>query len=259
MSALVRSLLLGAALVATPAIAVAQSHEPAAEAAHEAGHGAEAQAHGAAGEHGEAHGGGHHADPSKTFNWFDLGYRKKDQYGGKLGDKVQGPHDAPEEQMSPPFVLMLVNFGILLILLAKFGGKPARQMAENRADQIKAALDEASRLREAAQTKLEEYTTKLAAAQAEIQQVIDNMRATAEEEKQRILAAAEVQAAAVKREAEERIAAEIQRARAELAREVATAASAAAETLLRERATAQDQTRLVDTFLTQISSSQGAA
>jgi F0F1-type ATP synthase membrane subunit b/b' len=63
------------------------------------------------------------------------------------------------------------------------------------------------------------------------------------------MAAAEAQAAAVKKDAEQRIAAEIQRARVELAREVSLAATAAAEKLLRDKATAADHTKLIDTFV----------
>jgi len=237
-----RTLFLAAAMVLAPAVAVAQ---PAAEMAHEGAHATEGGHEGGA----EAHGGGHHDDPSKHINWFDIGYKKKDQYGGKLGDKVQGPNDAPEEGMGAPFALMLLNFGILLVILAKFGGPAAKKMAETRSDQIKGALDEAGKLRQAAADKLAEYSTKLSAAEAEMKAMLDNMRADAEAEKQRIMASAEAQAAAVKKDAELRIAAEIQRARVELAREVALAAAASAEKILREKASPADHTALIETFV----------
>ncbi len=199
-----------------------------------------------------------HKDPSKTFNYFDIGYNKKDVYGGKYGDGVQGPDDEPEEKMSAPFVLMLVNFGLLLILLAKLGGPAVRRMAETRSDQIKRALDEAGRLRQAAAEKLDEYSSKLSAAEAEMQAMLDNMRADAAAEKARILAAAEAQAQAMQRDAEQRIAAEIALARATLTREVAAAAAAAAEQLIRAKATPADHTRLVDSFVADVNR-QGVA
>lgn len=216
-------------------------------------------AHGAA-THGEGHHG--HADPSLHFNYFDIGYKKKDIAGGKLGDGKLGEQPLPpgesEEPMSAPFVLMLVNFGILLALLAKFGGPTARSMAEARHDQIRRALDEAAKLRNAASDKLAEYSSKLASAQAEMDAMLAGMRADAEAERKRILADAEAQAAAVKRDAELRIAAEIQRARAELTREVALAASGAAEKLLRERATVADHAALNDRFVAGVATQQGA-
>lgn len=204
--------------------------------------GAEAgEGHAAEGHHG-------HGDPTKLFNFFKLHYGK-DQYGGKFGDGVQGPNNEPEEPMSGPFAFMLINFGILLVLLGKFGAPAARKMAETRSDTIKGALDEAAKLRKAASDKLDEYSTKLKAAEAEMASMLTNMRKDAEVEKQRILASAEAQAEAVKRDADLRIAAEIERARTELAREVAIAATIAAEKLLREKTTATDHSALVDTFI----------
>lgn len=235
-----KKLAIAAAITFAPAAAFAQTDVE----AHEGAHGSAAPAT-------EVHGHGHH-DPSKHFNWFDIGYKKKDEYGGKLGDGHQG-QGAHEEQgespMSAPFALMLLNFGLLLVILAKFGGPAARKMAETRSDQIKGALDEAAKLRSAAADKLSEYGAKLSAAEAEMKSMLDGMRADAEAERARIMAAAEAQAAAVKKDAEQRIAAEIQRARVELAREVALAATAAAEKLLRDKATPADHTKLIDTFV----------
>lgn len=202
--------------------------------------------------HGDAHAPGH-GDPSKHFNWFKFGYRGKDVMGGPMGDGKLGDEPlAPgheEEPMSAPFVLMLLNFGILLVILAKLGGPPARKMAESRSDEIKNALDEAAKLRKQAQSKLDEYTSKLTASEAEMKSMLEGMRADAESDRKRVLAAAEAQAVAVQRDAELRIAAEIERARAELAREVAAAAAVAAEKLLREKTNAGDQAALVDTFI----------
>lgn len=265
MKRLLASLVLGAAYLAAPALAFAQN--PPAEQPHDRGvgenldphpggtHGGD-DAHGG-GAHGDqahdgGHGGGHH-DPSHDFNWFKLGYRGKDVKGGplgdgKLGDQPLAPGHA-EEPMSAPFVLMLLNFGILLVILAKLGGPAARKMAETRSDEIKSALDEAAKLRKQAQAKLDEYSSKLAASEAEMASMLSGMRADAEADKQRILAAADKQAAATKRDAELRIAAEIERARAELAREVAVAAAVVAEKLVREKITAADQAGLVDTFV----------
>ena len=245
-----KRIMFAAAFLFAPAGAMAQTDVEATE-AHEGEH--------ATGEHGEAvHGGGHHGDPSKQFNWFDIGYKKKDAAGGKLGDKQQeGAPEGEEEPMSAPFALMLLNFGILLVILAKLGGPAARKMAETRSDQIKGALDEAAKLRQAAADKLEEYNSKLTAAEAEMKAMLDGMRSDAEAERARILAAAEAQAAAVKKDADLRIAAEIQRARVELAREVSLAATTAAEQMLRDKATATDHTKLIDTFVRDVEAAAG--
>jgi F-type H+-transporting ATPase subunit b len=232
----------------------------------------------ATGEHGA-----HHAeDPSAEFNWAHdwFSYSKKDVYGGPLGDhkmvdekgnvvmheveevvtdpatgqkkKITKMEVAEEEGMSPPFLFMLLNFGLLLIIIAKYGGAAASKIASERHDQIKTALDEAAKLREQAASKLAEYETRIKDVDAEVKKLVDGIRADAEADKARILEAASRQAAQMKRDAEQRIAAEIELARATLQREVATAASGATEKLLREKVTQDDQTKLVTTFLSNV-------
>lgn len=255
---LLQKLALILAFVAAPAVAAAQ-HAPSPDDVR-----VEAEAH--TGGHGEAGGEGHapagavHHDPSHDFNWLNnplpLGgdsYKNKDQAGGPLGDGKVG--DAPESEhlqeqpMSVPFFWVLLNFGILLFVFGWKGAPALRQMAAKRSDEIKAALDEAARLRKQAEDKLGEYSAKLKAAETEIDHMIKSMRADAESEKQRIIAAAEAQAAVLKKDAEQRIAAEIARARHELQREVVAAATTVAEKVLRDKTSAADQTKLVDTFL----------
>jgi F-type H+-transporting ATPase subunit b len=199
-------------------------------------------------------------DPTKTFNFTNFGYRGKDEYGGAFGDGqmvddkgnvVRDEEGKPEEEepMSPPFILALVNFGIFLLILAKYLAPAGRKVAEERHDQIKTALDEAAKLREQAQQKLNEYEKRIAGVDAEIEKLVAGIRADAEADKKRILEAAETQAAQMKRDAEQRIAAEIEQARAQLTEEVAAAAAAAAGKIVRERATADDQKRMVSTFI----------
>jgi F-type H+-transporting ATPase subunit b len=275
------SSLAAAALLALSAPAFAQhgdhdGHGHAEAAEHgdvqEAAQGAPGHAE-ADGAHGhDAHGGGHghHEDPSKYFNWFggigpnviSMPFKHQDVKGGPLGDGKNG--DEPlaageaEKPMNAPFGLLVLNFGILLLILFKFGLPVARSTAETRSDQIKTALDEAARLREQAKAKLDEYSSKLKAAEDEITALVTAMRKDAESEKQRVIANAEIQAKALERDAQERIAAEIARARLALQREVANAATVVAEQLLRERATAADQGALVDRFIAEIGTSTAA-
>jgi len=212
-------------------------------------------AHGAGANAG--HGGGHHGDPTKNWNWFGIHYGK-DLAGGKLGDgqnfdpKTGKTVDGPEEPMSAPFLLMAVNFLILVALLVWKGKPAAQKLAVDRHDQIKTALDEAAKLRKQAQDKLTEYETKLKDADAEIKKLVDGIRTDAEADKVRILANAEKQSAQMKRDAELRIAAEIEVARAMLTREVTAAASAATEKLLRAKMMPGDQQKLVSSFITDV-------
>lgn len=214
----------------------------------------------APGEHGgEAAGAEHaeHHDPTQHFNFFGLSYRGKDEYGGKLGDGQMvdaqtGQVVKEEEPMSPPFMFMVLNFLLLMGILV-WKGKPAvQQMAAERHDQIKTALDEAAKLRQQAADKLAEYEARLKDADAEIKTMVEGMRKDAETDKARILANAEKQAAQMKKDAEARIAAEIEYARALLTREVTAAAAGATEKLLREKMLPADQSKLVTSFITDV-------
>ncbi len=212
------------------------------------------------GEHGEAHG---HGDPSKHFNFSGSPgeHYGKDVTGGPFGDgKNANPATGEivpgdEEPMSAPFIFMVLNFAILLALLAKFARPAARKLAAERHDHIKTALDDAARLRKQAADKLAEYDAQLKALPDEIAKIVAGIRADAEADKQRILDAAERQAAQMKRDAELHIAAEIELARRALTREVTAAAAAAAEQILREKTTPGDQQKLVGAFIGEL---QGA-
>jgi F-type H+-transporting ATPase subunit b len=203
-------------------------------------------------------------DPSRHFNFLGIqpghlfDYAGKDEYGGPFGDGKMVVPDTQqviheEEPASPPFLFMLLNFALLLGILAWKGRPVAQKVAEDRHDLIKTALDEAAKLRKQAADKLAEYETRLKDADAEIAKLVEGMRVDAENEKQRILAAAEAQAQLMKRDAELRIAAEIELARAQLTREVTAASAAATEKLLREKLTAGDQQTLVNAFITDVS------
>ena len=193
-------------------------------------------------------------DPTAHFNFTNFDWRGKDEWGGKYGDGQQtlpnGEIEREEEPMSPPFVYMLINFALLLLVLAKWGAPAARKLAQDRHDQIKNALDEAKKLRDEAADKLKSYETRIKDVDAEIAKLVAGIRADAEADKKRILEQAEKQAAQMKRDAELRIAAEIEMARAQLAREVAVASATATEKLLKDKVTPDDQKKLVSTFIT---------
>jgi F-type H+-transporting ATPase subunit b len=195
-------------------------------------------------------------DPSQHFNYTDVHWTGKDEYGGKYGDGVeknkQGVELHEEEPMSPPFVFMLINFGIFVALLGWKGAPAANKLAQERHDEIKNALDEAAKLRDQAKHKLDEYETRIKGVDTEIKALVEGIRKDAESDKARILEAAAAQAAQMKRDAELRIAAEIEQARTQLTAEVTAATVAATEKIVRDKATPDDQRKLVSTFISDL-------
>ncbi|MGE0870557.1 MAG: hypothetical protein AB7P03_18475 [Kofleriaceae bacterium] len=221
------------------------------------GEAGEGEGHPGGHEAGGHEAGGHHGDPTKHFNFTEWHWGK-DVTGGAFGDgKNENPKTGavvagPEEKMSGPFVLMIVNFAIFLGLLAWKLRPAANTMAAERHDQIKNALEEAATLRQQAADKLSEYELKLRDADAEIARMVEGMRKDAEADKARILDNAEKQAAQMKRDAEQRIAAEIELARAVLTREVTSAATTATEKLLKDNLQPMDQAKLVASFINDV-------
>jgi F-type H+-transporting ATPase subunit b len=192
-------------------------------------------------------------DPSQHFNYLNFSYSGKDEYGGKYGDGAEtnkrGVTLHEEEPMSPPFVFMLANFAILMWLLIKYLWPAGQKVAAERHDAIKNALEEAAKLREQAKQKLAEYEARVKGLDDEIKKLVDGIRADADADKARIFEQAKAQSAQLKKEAEQRIAAEIELARTALTKEVTIAATQAAEKLLKDKVTADDQRGLVTTFI----------
>jgi F-type H+-transporting ATPase subunit b len=160
--------------------------------------------------------------------------------------------------MAAPFMWVIINFTVAFMLLAWQAGPPLRRYLEGRHLSVRESLEEAAKLREQAQAKLDEYTSRIEDVEKEVETLLSDIRAHAAAEKERILADAEDQAAKLKQDAEDRIASEIVRARLALEREVVFAAVNAAEKILRDKANAGDKTTLVNDFITSIESQERA-
>src|SRR5690606_14449626 len=105
------------------------------------------------------------------------------------------------EGTPPGVVFALINFGLLLLLIGWKGGPPIKRMVRQRSKAIDDALKEGAKLRAQAEAKVEEYSSRIAGVEKEVEQLIASVRAAAEEEKRRILDEAAEQAAAMKRAA----------------------------------------------------------
>ena len=220
------------AFAAAPAVAQASeeahgsAHEAAAGAVHDesfgpaAGEGhTTAEGHGAAAGHGEGH-----AAPSLDIK--------------RLG-------------------FQLLNFAVLVFLLVKFGGPAVNRALDARHNQIKADLASAAEARAAAQARFEQQEKRLAALENEIAAITASIKQEAEAEKARLIAAAEDRARRIQDESAFIIEQQIKQAEEDLRREVAAAAVALAEKIVRSQLGANDQQRLIDTFVGDVASGNG--
>jgi F-type H+-transporting ATPase subunit b len=153
------------------------------------------------------------------------------------------------EGKNPPFLAVLINFGIFIGLLVWKAGPPLRSYLTRRHDDVKGALEEAARMKREAEELLADRKAKLGAVDREVDDLIDGMKADAASEKKRMVEDAETAAAALKRDANQRIAAGVARARGAIEAEVVAAAIDAAEGLLREASTDDDHNALVESFI----------
>jgi F0F1-type ATP synthase membrane subunit b/b' len=148
-----------------------------------------------------------------------------------------------------PFGAMLLNSAILYYLLVRFAKKPIAEALKSRKSTILRGMEEAGKMKSDAEAQLAQYEQKLATLDQEIERVRADMRSAGESERKRILAEAKEKRGRMERDAQTLISQELKAAREGLTSEMARTALRSAETALRSRITAADQTRLADEYL----------
>jgi F-type H+-transporting ATPase subunit b len=148
--------------------------------------------------------------------------------------------------------LQLVNFSVLLFILIKFGGGAINKALAARHQQLKADLAAASELKSLAEAKLAKQEARLGSLEQEIAEMRRVLKAEAEAEKARLIAAAEERSARIKTETSFLVEQQVREAESRLRRESAEAALKAAEEILRRVIGPADQKQLLDTFISDI-------
>ena len=148
--------------------------------------------------------------------------------------------------------LQFLNFAVLLFILIKFGGGAINKALAARHQQLKADLASAAELRAIAEANLARQETRLASLETEIADMRRGIKAEAEAEKARLVAAAEERALRIKAETTFLVDQQVRDAEARLRRESADAALKMAEEILRRAIGTADQHRLLDTFVTDV-------
>ncbi|HVR64016.1 MAG TPA: ATP synthase F0 subunit B, partial [Polyangia bacterium] len=97
-------------------------------------------------------------------------------------------------------ILQFVNFGILLFILVKFGGKAVNKSLAARHEQLKADLTAAAEAKAEAEARLRKQEQRMANLEKEIAGIRAGIAQEAEAEKARLVAAAEERARRMKEE-----------------------------------------------------------
>lgn len=150
------------------------------------------------------------------------------------------------------FTLRVINFAIFAAILYKFGGKKAADFFGGRRKQIETQLHDLDERKDKAEKRLAEVEKSIAGLAAEKAKILDEFRAQGEALKASIVEKAESDAAKIRAQAETGAAQEgVYRLR-ELRAEIAELVVEAAEKILREKLTAEEQAKLIDKYLTKV-------
>jgi F-type H+-transporting ATPase subunit b len=168
--------------------------------------------------------------------------------GAPAGEEAPSQGETP--RLHPKsLALQLINFGVLLFILIKFGGPAISKALAARHEQLKAELAAAAEARAAALAQLELQDRRLAALEQEIIDLRAGVKQEAEAEKVRLIALAEERARRIREETTFALEQQIKEAEVRLRREAGLAAVDLAEQLVRRSLDARDQQRFVDGFV----------
>jgi F0F1-type ATP synthase membrane subunit b/b' len=150
---------------------------------------------------------------------------------------------------TPPFIAMLINFGILAGGYYLLGKKPIAAGLQARRASISKEIEEAQRMKHEAEERAKVYQVKLEKLEEELQSARESLINAGEAESERIVRDAEAKAERMRKDAEFLVEQEIKQIRENLLRDTVQAAVTAAEELLKRRVTPADHERLAEDYL----------
>ncbi len=157
---------------------------------------------------------------------------------------------------TPPFIAMLVNFGILVAGYYLLGRKPIAAGLQSRRDRIAKEIEEAQKMRREAEARAKLYQGKLEKLEDEVRLAREGLVKAGEAERDRIVLDAEAKGERMRKDAQFLVEQELKQIRIDLQRETVETAIAAAEELLKKRVTMADQERLAEDYLSDLGGKQ---
>ncbi len=151
----------------------------------------------------------------------------------------------------------MVNFGVFIGVLVWFAGPKIQDFFATRANSLKSDIDEAKRLREEAQAKLDEYSERLEKLDTEREALMDEYHKQGEREKERLVADAKRQVEKMRADAEVVIEQEVRKAVASIERQAVDLAVSIARDTLDSRLDERTQNGLVDSYVNDLKSLEG--
>jgi len=146
----------------------------------------------------------------------------------------------------------VLNFAVLAVGLFFLLRKPLSQALSSRIEEIKEQLKNLETRKAEAEKKLAEYNEKLSQLESEAEKIVADYIKQGNEAKARILKAAEESAEKLQAQAQRNIEHEFDRAKKQLQAEIIETSLAKAETIIKDKISADDQNRLVDEYLEKV-------
>jgi F-type H+-transporting ATPase subunit b len=147
----------------------------------------------------------------------------------------------------------LVVFALLLFILGRFAWKPMLEGLKKREDNIRASVEEAQRARDEAQRIRADLEQKMASAQQDVQRTLDEGRRAAQRQYEEATAKAKAEIQAERERLHREIGAAKDQALQEIWNRTAELAVTVTRKVLPRHLTADDQRRLVDDALAELS------
>ena len=147
----------------------------------------------------------------------------------------------------------VVNFALLVYLIRRMAKAPMARFLTDRREGIERGILEAADVKRAAEEAFNTYTERMKTLDGELAKLRKDVADASERERARIVAEANDTVARLKTETETLIQRQGEQLEAQIRREVVTAAAEAAEKAVRELATPDDQKRLADAFMRELS------
>jgi len=186
------------------------------------------------------------------------------------GAEAEGAHEAEHEgpgvfnmfefgTATPPFIAVLVNFGILAAGYYLLGRKPIAAALQSRRDTIAKEIDEAQKMRLEAEARAKTYQAKLEKLEEEVKTAREALVRAGEAERDRIVSDAEATAERMRKDAEFLVEQELKQIRQDLWKDTVETAVATAEELLKKRVTPADQERIAEDYLADLGGKKSAS
>jgi F-type H+-transporting ATPase subunit b len=185
---------------------------------------------------------------------------------GENGENGGAEREGPEPfnfgdwgTKTPPFLAMLINFGILAAGYYLLGRKPIAAGLKSRRDAIAKDIEDAQKMRHEAEERAATYQAKLASLEEEMTSAREALVRAGEAERDRIVGDAEAKAERMRKDAEFLVEQEMKQIRQDLWRDTVEVAVSAAEDLLKKRVTPADQERIAEDYLADLGGKRGAS